>query len=136
MQAQAQAGSVTKRGYCRVELNGESIGFNLGGKDGGGDATVPEPSGKKVEDMALKATFRMKGFVHALSYNDRHVLDNTVYCVGRIVQDAKPISQLPKKGNLCSPADYAAASNAASDTFSPSPSSASPPADTQTGAAL
>ena len=135
MEAQAQAGSVTNRGVCRVELNGALIGFKLGGKDGGGDATVPEPSGAKVEEIEpkLKATFRMKDFTHAMSYKDRHVLDNTVYCVGRIVQDATPISQLPKKGNQCSPADYAAA---ASDTSSPAPSSASPQTDTQPGAAL
>ena len=136
MQAQAQAGSVTKRGKCKVELNGAQIGFKLSGKDGGGDATVPEPSSSIVDKAELKATFRMKDFKHADSYKDRHVLDNTVYCVGRIVQDATPIKQLPKKGNLCSPADYAAASSAGSDTSSPSPSSASPPADTQTEAAL
>ncbi len=137
MQAQARAGSVTKRGKCTVDLNNEPINFNLAGKDGGGDATVPEPSGKKVEDMVLKATFRMHGFEHAKSYNDRHVLDNTVYCVARIVQDATPAKQLPQKGKLCSPEDYAAALSAASNpSSSPSPSSASSQTDTQMGAAL
>ena len=131
MQAQAQAGSVTTRGACRVELKGEQIGFKFAGKDGGGDATVPEPSSAIVDKAGLKATFRMTGFVHALSYNDRHVLDNTAYCIGRIVQDATPAKQLPQKGKLCSPADYAAALSATSDPSSLSPSSASPQTATQ-----
>ena len=103
--------------------------FELAGKDGGGDATVPEPSGAKVEKAGLKATFRMQGFVHSESYNNQNVLDNTVYCIGRIVQDAKPIKLLPQKGNSCS----ATESGASPDTpASPSQQEPTPPADMQT----
>ncbi len=69
----------------RVKLKDELIRFELLGKDGAGDATVPEPSGAKVAEMGLKLTFKMKGFEHAKSYNNRHVLDNTAYCIGRIL---------------------------------------------------
>lgn len=127
---QAAAQKWTKRGKCTLEFNGEQMEFKLAGKDGGGDATVPEPSGAAVEGKAkLKATFRMHGFLHAESYNDKHVLDNTVYCIGRIVQDAIPIKDLPQKGNSCSPAD----SGASPDTpASPSQQPSTPPTDMQT----
>ena len=120
-----------------VKLEDESIRFKLLGKDGPGDATVPEPSSAKVAEMGLKLTFKMSGFKHAWSYNDRHVLDNTAYCIARIVQDAKPIKDLPQKGNQCSVTNAGAASSATSEeSASPSPLSASPSTDTQPGAAL
>jgi hypothetical protein len=115
-----------------VKLENQGIRFELLGKDGAGDATVPEPSGAKVAEMGLKLTFEMKGFEHAKSYNNRHVLDNTAYCIARIVQGAKPIKELPQKGTECSATNAGAASSASS---SPLPSSA-PPAHTQPGAAL
>ena len=119
-----------------VKLENQSIRFELLGKDGPGDATVPEPSGAAVNDMGLKLTFKMSGFEHAWSYNNRHVLDNTAYCIARIVQGATPIKNLPQKGTECSAADYAAALNPTSATSSPPPSSSPPPTDTQPGAAL
>ncbi|MBI5753298.1 MAG: hypothetical protein HZA59_14325 [Hydrogenophilales bacterium] len=120
-----------------IKLENQSVRFELLGKDGAGDATVPEPSGAKVAEMGLKLTFKMKGFEHAKSYNDRHVLDNTAYCIARIVQDAKPIKELPQKGTECTATTPGAASSAPSDTSSsPSPVSASPQSDTQTGEAL
>lgn len=125
----AKAQSWTLRGECTLEFNGEQMEFELAGKDGGGDATVPELSGAAVENAGLKATFRMKGFVHAESYNDKHVQNNTIYCIGRIVQDAKPVKDLPQKGNQCSVTD----SDAAPDVpASPSPLPSTPPADMQT----
>jgi len=129
----ASAQTWTKRGQCKVEFNGAQVKFKLAGKDGGGDATVPEPSGAIVEKAKLIATFRMKGFEHALSYNDPHVLDNTVYCIGRIVQDAKPIKELPQKGMQCSATNEP---GAASDAPSlPSQPASTPPADMQAGIA-
>ena len=126
---QTTAQSWTKRGECALEFKGQAMDFELAGKDGGGDATVPEPSGAIVEKANLKATFRMHGFTHAESYNDPHVLDNTVYCIGRIVQDATPIKELPQKGKSCS----ATESGASPDTpASPSPQSPTPSADMQT----
>lgn len=86
----------TRRGECEVLFQDSHRHFRLAGKDGGGDATVPEPSGAIVEQKGLKATFRMQGFVHADSYNNAHVLDNTCYCIARIVQDAKPVKDLPQ----------------------------------------
>ena len=125
----ASAQSWTKHGACKLEFNGAKMEFELAGKDGGGDATVPEPSGAIVETKNLKATFRMKGFAHAESYNNKHVQDNTVYCIGRIVQDAKPVKELPQKGNKCSPTEFDASPETPA---SPSPQPYTPPSDMQT----
>lgn len=137
---QAKAQSWTKRGQCTLEFKGEQMDFKLAGKDGGGDATVPEPSGAIVEKSGLKATFRMQGFAHAESYNDRHVQDNTVYCIGRIVQDAKPVSQLPQKGKPClsdesttGHTEEESSDDYSDESYSLSASSQQP--DTRTGAA-
>lgn len=130
---QTKAQSWTKRGACKLTLNAKQLHFELAGKDGEGDATVPEPSGAKVQEAGLKATFRMKGFEHAKSYNDPHVLDNTVYCIGRIVQDAIPVKQLPQKGNQCSATESGTPSPTPSEkSSSPSPQPSTPPADMRT----
>lgn len=93
----------TTLGRATLDIGGEEVMFKLAGKDGPGDATVPEPSGAKVAEMGLKLTFKLDGFQHAFSYNNRHVLDSTAYSIGRIVQDAKPIKELPKGNKGCSP---------------------------------
>ncbi len=60
-----------------------------------GDGTVPRPSGLLAES-GCKAVFRMKGFDHQGSYGNRDVLDNVMYCIGKVVQGAKPIKDLPQ----------------------------------------
>lgn len=67
-----------------------------------GDATVPTPSGYLVERGGdnVKSVFRMKGFDHQGSYKHPDVMSNVTYCLGKLIQLATPIEELPQnKGN-------------------------------------
>lgn len=63
-----------------------------------GDATVPRQSGMLLEqaDQAIKAVFRMTGFDHQFSYKNEMVQHAVVYGLGRLIQLAEPLRNLPE----------------------------------------
>lgn len=73
-----------------------------------GDATVPRESGALVEQggSAMQAVFRMSGVEHATSYTHKDVIACVSYSVGKLIQLATPIKDLPscKGGAACPPA--------------------------------
>ena len=113
----------------RVELAAENspVRFELVNKPSprnddnadAGDGTVPSPSGAVIAKAdGATHVFRMKGFDHQGSYSNRDVLDNVMYCLGKIVQTATPAKDLPQKKEGENPE--------CSDSTSDSPASASP----------
>lgn len=63
-----------------------------------GDGTVPRQSGLLIEKGgdSVHIVFRMKGYEHGASYTEDSVIENVTYCLGKLVQLAKPIDQLPQ----------------------------------------
>lgn len=117
-----------------VNGNNQKITFKLANKrkpesdayPDAGDGTVPIQSGDLIKENAAHV-FMMKGFEHSAAYKDKNVIDNVMYCLGKIIQDATPIKDLPKtkaKGETCT--DSATPDNALSEPASqPSPVAAS-----------
>lgn len=61
-----------------------------------GDGTVPLPSGAAIAKAdGAQYVFRMKGFDHQGSYTNRDVIENVMYCIGKIIQKAIPAKDLP-----------------------------------------
>jgi hypothetical protein len=93
------------------------------GDEDAGDVTVPRHSGRLVEDGGenVKLVCRMKGFDHQGSYKHPDVLSNVTYCLGKLIQLATPIDQLPQtKGSSWSEPSAADSAESAS-LFSPEP---------------
>lgn len=63
-----------------------------------GDGTVPRGSGSLLTrgGEAIKAVFEMKGFDHQFSYKDSTAQSAVTYSIGRLVQLAKSIKDLPQ----------------------------------------
>ena len=87
------------------------------GDEDAGDTTVPRASGRLVEDGGenVKLVCRMKGFDHQGSYKHPDVLSNVTYCLGKLIQLATPIEQLPQsKGSSWSESSAADSAESAS----------------------
>jgi pimeloyl-ACP methyl ester carboxylesterase len=87
------------------------------GDEDAGDTTVPRPSGRLVEDGGdnVKLVSCMKGFDHQGSYKHPDVLSNVTYCLGKLIQLATPIDQLPQtKGSSWSESSAADSAESAS----------------------
>ena len=57
---------------------------------------MPFPSGAAIAQAdGIHCVFRMKGFDHQGSYMNRDVIENVMYCIGKIVQNATPAKDLP-----------------------------------------
>ncbi|MBJ7312823.1 hypothetical protein ACFOLJ_28310 [Rugamonas sp. CCM 8940] len=98
------AASWTLQGEVNLTYNNNSIKFELAnrpGREGGddadsGDGTVPSPSGATIERTdGAHCVFRMKGFDHQGSYSNRDVVDNVIYCIGKVIQNAMPAKNFP-----------------------------------------
>ena len=123
----------TKLGRADIANNNNSVTFKLDNKSkpesdvvpDAGDGTVPMQSGKLINTGA-KHVFQMKGFTHAESYKDKNVIENTLYCLGKIIQGAIPAKDLAQtKGETC-PDSIEALTDTSSDLVSqPSPVAAS-----------
>jgi pimeloyl-ACP methyl ester carboxylesterase len=121
----------TKFGKAQVGTENDGITFTLQDKTkpekdddpDAGDGTVPIHSGALIGEKA-KHVFRMKGFNHAESYKDKDVIENVLYCLGKIIQGAIPAKDLPQnKGETCT---VSGTQNDSSDSASQSsPASAS-----------
>ena len=99
----------SKLGRADIANNKNPITFKLNNKSkpetdvmpDAGDGTVPTHSGALIKTGA-KQVFQMKGFAHAASYKDKNVIENVLYCIGKIIQGAKPANDLPQtKGETC-----------------------------------
>lgn len=117
----------TKLGQADIASNKNSITFKLDNKSkpdsdvvpDAGDGTVPTQSGALIKTGA-KHVFQMKGFAHAESYKDKNVIENVLYCIGKIIQGATPVNDLPKnKGEIC-PDPTEASVDTSSDSVSQS----------------
>ncbi|WP_442809271.1 esterase/lipase family protein [Trinickia soli] len=105
MVSNAQPASHTKLGASTLTLGNEKIKFELvnhepATKDdnfNAGDGTVPLPSGQLITQCSPSPkAFRMTGFDHQMSYGNLHVRENVLYCIGKIVQLATPVAELPQ----------------------------------------
>lgn len=126
-------GDWTKYGKAQVGTENDGINFRLQDKTkpkddddpDAGDGTVPLHSAALVGDNATHV-FKMKGFAHAESYKNENVIENVLYCLGKIIQGAKPAKDLPQtKGETCSAPAPASASDSSESASQPSPASAS-----------
>ncbi|HWW05251.1 hypothetical protein [Collimonas sp.] len=100
----------TKYGKAEVGTENDGITFKLQDKTkpksdddpDAGDSTVPVQSAALVGENATHV-FKMKGFDHAASYKNENVIENVLYCLGKIIQGAIPAKDLPQnKGETCS----------------------------------
>ena len=121
--------SWTKLGKAAVGTENDGINFKLQDKTkpekdddpDAGDGTVPIHSAELVGENATHV-FKMKGFDHAGSYKDENVIENVLYCLGKMIQGAIPAKDLPQnKGETCS----APASDSPDSASQSSPVSAS-----------
>ena len=105
MVSNAQPASHTKLGASMLALGDEKVKFELvnhepATKDdnfNAGDGTVPLPSGELITQCSPSPkAFRMTGFDHQMSYGNLHVQTNVLYCIGKIVQLATPVAELPQ----------------------------------------
>ena len=105
MVSSAQAASHTKLGASTLALGDEKIKFarvnhESATKDdnfNAGDGTVPLPSGQSITQcLPSPKAFRMTGFDHQMSYGNLRVQENVLYCIGKIVQLATPVAELPQ----------------------------------------
>jgi hypothetical protein len=88
-----------------------------------GDGTVPGVSGASIAKAdGAQCVFRMKGFDHQGSYANRDVIENVMYCMGKIIQMAIAAKDLPStKGEETPPwsdqdSDYAPSPSPSSST--------------------
>ncbi|WP_199110946.1 hypothetical protein [Collimonas sp. PA-H2] len=128
-----QSDSWTKYGKAQVGTENDGITFKLQDKakpqsdddPDAGDSTVPIQSAALVGENATHV-FKMKGFDHAASYKNENVIENVLYCLGKIIQGAIPAKDLPQnKGETCSAPAPASASDSSESASQPSPASAS-----------
>lgn len=119
----------TKLGKAQVGTENDGITFKLENKakpkndddPDAGDSTVPINSGLLIKENATHV-FKMKGFDHAASYQNDNVIDNVLYCLGKIIQGAIPAKDLPQtKGEEC-PASTSDSPDSASEPSSASAS--------------
>jgi hypothetical protein len=105
MLANAQSVSHSKLGASTLRFGDKSVVFELANhepatehdKSNTGDGTVPLPSGQLITQCSPPPkAFRMTGFDHQMSYGNRHVQENALYCIGKIVQLATPVAELPQ----------------------------------------
>ena len=105
------AKSWTNAGQSNLAAGNKTVRFELANKPNpkkdddadSGDGTVPSLSGAIIAKAdGAKYIFRMKGFDHQGSYSNRDVLDNVMFCIGKIIQTATPAKDLllTKKGEL------------------------------------
>ncbi|MES2118289.1 MAG: hypothetical protein V4578_24190 [Pseudomonadota bacterium] len=101
---QSPAASWTLTGQATVGAGSREFKFHLLDKldperdddNDAGDGTVPFPSGAAIAKAdGAQCVFRMKGFDHQGSYINRDVIENVMYCIGKIVQKATPAKDLP-----------------------------------------
>ncbi|MES2118293.1 MAG: hypothetical protein V4578_24210 [Pseudomonadota bacterium] len=101
---QSPASSWNLTGQVTVGSGSREVKFQLLDKlnpekdddDDAGDGTVPAPSGAAITKAdGAQCVFRMKGFDHQGSYVNRDVIENVMYCIGKIVQKATPAKDLP-----------------------------------------
>lgn len=116
-------------GSTEISSNKTTITFKLDNKSkpdsdvsgNAGDGTVPSPSGALIKTGA-KHVFQMKGFEHAASYKNKDVIENVLYCLGKIIQDATPVKNLPqKKGAAWSNSTAVSADSSSKSVSPPSP---------------
>lgn len=102
------ANTWTMGGQTSLRSGDKTIRFELANKPNpkkddeadSGDGTVPNLSGAAIAKAdGAQYVFRMKGFDHQGSYSNRDVLDNVMYCIGKIVQRAVPAKNLPPKNS-------------------------------------
>lgn len=117
-----------KSGWVNIVSNKKLISFKLDRKStpdsdfapDAGDGTVPTESGALIKTGA-KHVFQMKGFAHADSYKDKNVIENVLYSVGKIIQDAIPAKDLPQnKGETCPDPTNASADTPSDSVSQPS----------------
>jgi pimeloyl-ACP methyl ester carboxylesterase len=105
MLANAQSVSHSKLGASTLRFGDKSVVFELANhepatehdKSNTGDGTVPLPSGQLITQCSPPPkAFRMTGFDHQMSYGNRQVQENALYCIGKIVQLATPVAELPQ----------------------------------------
>ncbi|AMP04982.1 esterase/lipase family protein [Collimonas pratensis] len=122
-----------KTGKAAVGSENDGITFKLENKvkpqndddPNAGDATVPYLSAALVGEEATHV-FKMKGFDHAASYKSDDVIENVLYCLGKIIQGAIPAKDLPQnKGETCPAPAAAPASDSPESDSQSSPASAS-----------
>ncbi len=101
---QSPATSWTLTGQASVGAGSRAVKFHLIDKlapekdddNDAGDGTVPFASGAAIAKAdGAQCVFRMKGFDHQGSYVNRNVIENVMYCIGKIVQKATPAKDLP-----------------------------------------
>jgi hypothetical protein len=119
----------TKLGTATIGLDQKVITFKLENKEkprtdddwNAGDGTVPVESAALIKDQA-KHIFRMKGFDHAASYKNDNVIENVLYCLGKIIQGATHIKDLPQnKGEPCPDPAATSVNNSSDSDAQPSP---------------
>lgn len=101
-----RAASWTLLGETTLGVDEKSVKFELDNRRSpktdddvdAGDGTVPNLSGSTIAKAeGIQCVFRMKGFDHQGSYANRDVLDNVMYCIGKIIQKAQPAKEIPAK---------------------------------------
>lgn len=120
-----QATEWTRKGKAKLGDRAQPVRLKLANRavpdsaedDNAGDETVPRPSGLLAEKGNVKTVFCMKGFDHQSSYANRDVLDNLSWCLGKLILDAKPISEITQsKGSAWTEPSDADSSGAASQS--------------------
>lgn len=77
-------------GRTDIEIDGHPIRFDLDGKDGPGDGTVPTPSGEAVGKLeGIQEVYKLDGFDHQFSYNNEIAQHTVLYAIGKMVQAIK-----------------------------------------------
>lgn len=92
-----QATLIEDERRLRLELDNKRTPASHTEEDAG-DVTVPRPSGRLIEEGGdnVKLVCCMRGFDHQGSYKHPDVLTNVTYCLGKLIQHAMPIDQLPQ----------------------------------------
>jgi hypothetical protein len=99
----AKASQWTLKGQATLDVEGRSFRMTLANKrtpetdddEDAGDGTVPYHSARLVQGCELSAVFHLRGFPHPESYGNENVLENVPWCIGRLVQLATPVKDLP-----------------------------------------
>lgn len=75
-------------GATSAEIKDQEIRFTLDGKYQPGDGTVPTPSGAGAAKLdGIKQVFKLEGFEHGMSYENKTVVDTVLYSIAKIAQD-------------------------------------------------
>lgn len=89
------AGIAKRSGSDPVVLDAQTkLKFRIADAADPGDGTVPAISGQGPHTCGggnVKQSFRMKGFGHQSSYQDEQVKLSVLYCIGKLLQQAKEL---------------------------------------------